>query len=169
MFATAELREVAEHVGFVGRSRPRRRVGRSDGPWYVQCTTVPLVDAALFVAGREEFGIAHQVIEICAAASGGARITRVVLEIGKLSAVLPDAVRFCFDAAAEGTVAEGAELEIIEVPGLVRCEDCGRETMGNRPLGHCACGGLSFESLAGAELRIKAMEVQRQQQGVEAS
>jgi Zn finger protein HypA/HybF involved in hydrogenase expression len=92
------------------------------------------VDAALLVAGREEFGIAHQVIEVCAAASGGARITRVVLEIGKLSAVLPDAVRFCFDAATEGTVAEGAELEIIEVPG--------------------------------AELRIKAMEVQRQQQGV---
>jgi hydrogenase nickel incorporation protein HypA/HybF len=127
------------------------------------------VDAALFVAGREEFGIAHQVIEICAAASGGARITRVVLEIGKLSAVLPDAVRFCFDAAAEGTVAEGAELEIIEVPGLVRCEDCGCETTGNRPLGHCACGGTSFESLAGAELRIKAMEVERQQQGVKAS
>lgn len=92
-----------------------------------------------------EFGIAHQVIEICAAASGGARITRVVLEIGKLSAVLPDAVRFCFDAATEGTVAEGAELEIIEVPGLGRCEACGRETNQDRPFGRCACGGTSFE------------------------
>jgi putative membrane protein len=117
------------------------------------------VDAALLVAGREEFGIAHQVIEICAAASGGARITRVVLEIGKLSAVLPDAVRFCFDAATEGTLAEGAELEIIEVPGVVRCEDCGREMTRDRRVGHCACGGSSFESLAGDELRIKAMEV----------
>lgn len=106
-----------------------------------------------------EFGIAHQVIEICAAASGGARITRVVLEIGKLSAVLPAAVRFCFEAATEGTVAEGAELEIIEVPGLVRCEDCGREMTRDRPFGRCACGGTSFERLAGDGLRIKAMEV----------
>lgn len=107
----------------------------------------------------QEFGIAHQVIEICEAASGGARITRIVLEIGKLSAVLPDAVRFCFDAATEATVAEGAVLEIIEVPGLGRCEDCGRETTQNRPFGCCACGGRSFEWLAGDELRIKALEV----------
>ena len=113
----------------------------------------------MLVAGHGEFGIAHQVIEICAAASGGARITRVVLEIGKLSAVLPDAVRFCFDAATEGTLAEGAELEIIEVSGLVRCEDCGREMTRDRRVGHCACGGSSFESLAGDELRIKAMDV----------
>lgn len=116
-----------------------------------------------------EFGVANEVIEICAAASGGARITRVVLEIGKLSAVLPDAVRFCFDAATEGTVAEGAELEIIEVPGLVRCEACGREMTRDRPLGHCACGGTSFESLAGDGLRIKAMEVNVQPQGVKVS
>lgn len=137
MFVTAGLREVAEHLRFVPRSLSRHSARQSNCPWYIQCTAWPLVDAALFIAGREEFGIAHQLIEICAAASGGARITRVALEIGKLSAVLPDAVRFCFDAATEGTVAEGAELEIIEVPG--------------------------------AELRIKAMEVQRQPQGVKAS
>ena len=86
-------------------------------------------------------------------------VRRVHLSIGRLSGVVPDAVRFCFDAATEGTPAEGAELEIIEVPGLVRCEDCGREMTRDRPLGHCACGGSSFESLAGDELQIKAMDV----------
>ena len=48
--------------------------------------------------------------------AAGAKVNRVVLEIGKLSAVLPDAVRFCFELCSEGTVVEGAELEIIETP-----------------------------------------------------
>ena len=106
-----------------------------------------------------ELGIVQQLVEICAAASGGARITRIVLEIGALSAVLPDAMRFCFDAATQGTVAQGAVLEIVEVPGLGRCRVCGRETPLDRPFAHCTCGGTDFESLAGDELTIKAMEV----------
>ena len=106
-----------------------------------------------------ELGLAQQVVEICAAASGGDRITRIVLEIGRLSAVLPDAMRFCFDAATEGTVAEGAVLEIVEIPGLGRCRACGRETEMDRPFARCACGETDFELLAGDELRIKAMEV----------
>ena len=106
-----------------------------------------------------ELGLAQQVVEICAAASGGDRITRIVLEIGRLSAVLPDAMRFCFDAVTEGTVAEGAVLEIVEIPGLGRCRACGRETEVDRPFARCECGETDFEWLAGDELRIKAMEV----------
>src|SRR6202022_1885001 len=69
------------------------------------------------VASMHELAIVEQVIEIAAASGGGARIARVVLEIGKLSAVLPDAVRFCFPLASEGTLLDGAELEIVETPG----------------------------------------------------
>ena len=52
-----------------------------------------------------ELGIVQQVIEIASQASGGRKVSKVVLEIGKLSAVLPDAVRFCFELCSEGTVA----------------------------------------------------------------
>ena len=106
-----------------------------------------------------ELGIVQQVVEIAAEASGGAPVGRIVLEIGKLSAILPDAVRFCFDLATEGTVAEGAVLEIIEIPGLARCRACRAELALDRPFGHCACGGSDLEWLAGDELRIKRMEV----------
>ena len=50
-----------------------------------------------------ELAIVESVIDACAERSGGARVTRVVLEIGKLSCVMPDAVRFCFELATEGT------------------------------------------------------------------
>jgi hydrogenase nickel incorporation protein HypA/HybF len=55
-----------------------------------------------------------------------ARVKRIVLEVGKLTAVLPDAIRFCFDVCSAETVAEGAELEIVETPGQARCRACGR-------------------------------------------
>ncbi len=87
------------------------------------------------------------------------RVTRVVLEIGKLSAILPDAVRFCFDLCTEGTVVEGATLEIIEVPGLARCRDCGRDVTLERPFGRCECGSTDLDWLSGDELKVKEFEV----------
>jgi hydrogenase nickel incorporation protein HypA/HybF len=106
-----------------------------------------------------ELGIVADVIETVCAASDGARVTRIVLEIGRLTAVLPDAVRFCFELASEGTLAEGAELEIVEVPGRARCRGCDGELQLDRPFGRCACGGSDLEWLAGEELTIKQMEV----------
>ena len=106
-----------------------------------------------------ELGIVTDVIETVCAASDGARVTRIVLEIGRLTAVLPDAVRFCFELASEGTLAEGAQLDIVEIAGRARCRACGAELELERPFGRCACGGTELDWLAGEELTIKQMEV----------
>jgi hydrogenase nickel incorporation protein HypA/HybF len=105
-----------------------------------------------------ELGITQEVIAMVAAHSQG-KVTRVVLEIGKLSAILPDAVRFCFDLCCEGTVLAGAELDIIEIPGRACCRDCGREVILDGPLGHCECGSCDLDWLSGGELRVKEYEV----------
>ena len=90
---------------------------------------------------------------------GGGKVTRIVLEIGKLSLVLPDALRFCFDLCCEGTVAEGASLEIIEIPGRARCLTCGAGVTLERAFGRCECGNTDLEWLSGEELRVKEIEV----------
>jgi hydrogenase nickel incorporation protein HypA/HybF len=105
-----------------------------------------------------ELGIAQEVVTLVAGHAGG-KVTRVVLEIGKLSAILPDAVRFCFDLCSEGTVVAGATLDIIEIPGRARCRDCGGEVVLDRPFGRCQCGGTDLEWLTGEELRVKEYEV----------
>jgi hydrogenase nickel incorporation protein HypA/HybF len=64
-----------------------------------------------------ELGIAAEVIDLACARSGGARVTRVVLAVGRDTCVLPDAIRFCFELACEGTPAEGARLDIVETAG----------------------------------------------------
>ena len=106
-----------------------------------------------------ELGIVQEIIALVTERAGGAKVTRVVLEIGKLTAVLPDAVRFCFDLCSEGTAAEGAALEIIETPGRARCRACGAGVILDRPFGRCACGGSDLEWLAGEELKVKEIEV----------
>lgn len=64
-----------------------------------------------------ELSITRNVVAICSEHAAGMRVTRVTLEIGKLAAVLPDSLRFCFDVCAKGTMLEGARLEIRETPG----------------------------------------------------
>ena len=106
-----------------------------------------------------ELSITRSVVAICAEHSRGARVTRVTLEIGKLSAVMPDAVRFCFDICAKATAVEGASLDIIEVPGLARCGDCGGDVPLNELFGRCRCGSANLTLIAGDELNVKEMEV----------
>jgi hydrogenase nickel incorporation protein HypA/HybF len=110
-----------------------------------------------------ELGITRSVVAICAehALQHGvnARVTRVTLEVGKLSAVMPDALRFCFDICAKDTLVDGAELEIVEIPGRGRCRGCGTEIDLAQLFGRCICGNTDLELLAGEELKIRTMEV----------
>lgn len=110
-----------------------------------------------------ELAIAQEIVAIVAERTGNARVSRIVVEIGRLCAVVPDALRFCFDLATEGTVAEGARLEIVEIPGLARCRACGGQVILDRPFGRCACGATDLDWLAGEELRIKAVEMAHQE------
>lgn len=107
-----------------------------------------------------ELGITRNIVAIVAEHANGAKVQRVSLEIGKLSAIMPDAVRFCFDVCCQGTVLEGAKLEIIEIPGLARCRHCGAEVFLEQPFGICSCGSVELDLINGEELKIKEMEIE---------
>jgi len=106
-----------------------------------------------------ELSITNGIVEYCAERAGAERVTRVRLEIGQLSAVLPDAVRFCFDVCARNTVVEGALLEIIETPGRALCRDCNGEMAMTQLFGRCRCGGANLLVTAGEELMIREMDL----------
>jgi hydrogenase nickel insertion protein HypA len=74
-----------------------------------------------------------QLVEDTARRENAQRVKLVVLEIGRLSSVQPDALRFCFDAVTRGGIARDAALEIVDVPGAAgacnarrrcRCRNC---------------------------------------------
>ena len=53
------------------------------------------------------------IVEDAARSGGFKQVRTVVLEIGALSTVEVEALRFCFDAVMRDTVAEGAQMEVI--------------------------------------------------------
>ena len=106
-----------------------------------------------------ELAVTQEIVAAAARRAAGGRVSRVVVEIGRLSAVLPDAVRFCFDLCAEGTALEGAVLEIERPPGRARCRACAAHVELVRPFGRCACGSSDLEWLSGEELNLKKVEV----------
>jgi hydrogenase nickel incorporation protein HypA/HybF len=108
-----------------------------------------------------ELSVTRSVIAIVSEKAAGQRVTRIRLEIGRLSAILPEAVRFCFDVCARGTLLEGAALEIIEIPGQGRCSECGSESSMARPFGRCPlCANGVLRPFSGEELNVKEMEVE---------
>ncbi len=107
-----------------------------------------------------EMGITRNIVSIVAEHAASRPVKRVRLEIGALTAVIPDAIRFCFDVASRGTVLDGAELEIIEIPGRARCRTCGAEIVPATLVPRCPCGSLDVEKLAGEELNIKEYELE---------
>jgi hydrogenase nickel incorporation protein HypA/HybF len=106
-----------------------------------------------------ELGITQEILEILLQNADDRKVTRVVLEIGKLSCVLPDAVQFCFELCAAGTLAEGAALEIVQPPGRGRCRKCNTELDMDAAFTRCGCGSCDLEWLSGEQLKIKLMEV----------
>jgi hydrogenase nickel incorporation protein HypA/HybF len=106
-----------------------------------------------------ELSIAQSIVEMVGERAGDARVHRLTLVIGRLSGVMPDALRFCFDVCSKDTVLEGAILEIIEPSGRGRCPDCGREQEITSLFDTCVCGAAGLDCIAGDELRIKQMEM----------
>ena len=106
-----------------------------------------------------ELGITRNIVDIVSERAGAAKVIRVSLQIGALSAVAPAAIRFCFDVVSKGTVLEGAELQIEEIPGRARCNTCGSEFAIEQPYGRCGCGSSSLRCITGEELKIKEMEI----------
>ena len=107
-----------------------------------------------------ELGITRNIVAIVGEASKGKPVRRVTLEIGKLSGVVADAIVFCFDAVAHGTVVEGATLEILEIEGRARCEICCAEFCVPGFFAACACGSRRLAHIAGEELNIKTIEIE---------
>ena len=105
-----------------------------------------------------ELGITRNIVAIVSERAGAMRVKRVALEIGKLSAIVPDAIRFCFDVCSQGTPLEGAELDIREIAGRGRCLVCGEILELEKPFGKCACGSGQIQCIAGEEMKIKEME-----------
>jgi hydrogenase nickel incorporation protein HypA/HybF len=106
-----------------------------------------------------ELGIALELVDLVTERARGARVKRVVVEVGVLTAVLPEALHRCFELACEGTALAGATLGVISEPARARCRACSLESRQTSLVARCDCGAWDFEWLSGSELRVRELEV----------
>ena len=111
-----------------------------------------------------EMGIAMQIVEIAIASIPAdlknAQVKRVNIKVGKLAAVVPESLQFCFQIAVQDTPLCDAELYIEEIPLRIRCADCNVEWVAHEPVFLCRkCNGTSVKMLSGRELDITSIEV----------
>ena len=101
-----------------------------------------------------------QVIEQSAVEQGYSRVKTVWLEIGQLSGVELEAMRFGFEVVTRGSLADGARLEIVELPGQAWCMKCAKTVRVAQRFDECpACGSYQLQVTGGEEMRIKELEV----------
>ncbi len=106
-----------------------------------------------------EMAITQSVVDAVCEHAAGRRVHSVKLEIGELCALVPDSMLFCFELATQGTVADGALLDLDVHPGAACCRTCQRVFELHDLILLCPCGSADVEILAGRELKILSMEV----------
>ena len=100
------------------------------------------------------------IVEQAARQHAASRVTGVRLEIGTLSQVEPDALRFCFEAVQRASIADGAPLEIDRTPGRAWCMPCGLDVALDRLGEPCPrCGGYQLQVTQGEAMRVKDIEI----------
>jgi len=111
-----------------------------------------------------EMGIAMEIIEIAEASipagMNAVQVESVNLRVGKLSAIVPESLTFCFGVAIKDTRLEGAQLNIEQVPVVAMCKDCDATWTIDEPAFTCPkCKSGSIELISGKELDIVSIEV----------
>jgi hydrogenase nickel incorporation protein HypA/HybF len=112
-----------------------------------------------------EFSIAESIIKIIkkeAGNNGFKRIKAVILKIGVLRSVVPQALKEAFKIAGKGTVVENAKLGIKSVPFKMVCAKCESIYRSSNTSGIASscrkCGSKDVEIRSGNELIIESIE-----------
>jgi hydrogenase nickel incorporation protein HypA/HybF len=88
------------------------------------------------------------------------KVKVVYLEIGKLSSIEPEALRFGFDIVMKNSIADNARLDIIEIDASAWCFNCEQIIIIEQRYDPCPlCGAVKLDIKQGEQMRIKELEV----------
>ncbi len=111
-----------------------------------------------------EMSLCESVLHILqenAKSQGFERVKTVWLEIGALSGVEVEAMRFSFDVVCKNSLAHDAKLEIVNLPALAWCMMCAKTIEIQQRFDPCPdCGSHQLQISQGEEMRIKELEVE---------
>ncbi len=102
-------------------------------------------------------------VEAKATEEGAGRVSEVELLVGRLAGIEPESLRFCFEAAAKGTVLDGARLAIEAPEGVGECLECATRFPVSFYYAECpACRSLRVRIVSGEEFKIKSFTIEEE-------
>jgi len=111
-----------------------------------------------------ELSIASSIIEIAedeVKKADAQKVLEIDLDIGLLGGVVIEAMEFAMDVAVKNTVLEDAKVIINQIPGMAKCQECGKEHEVEDLFSPCPnCNSYRNEIISGRELRIGSLIVE---------
>ncbi|TLU55908.1 MAG: hydrogenase maturation nickel metallochaperone HypA [Chlorobium sp.] len=113
-----------------------------------------------------EMSIAMSIVESVVAHAqkeGALRISGVELLVGKLAGIEAESLKFCFSAAAAGTLAAKALLVVEEPEGVGECGECGMRFQVTFYYAECPkCRSLRITIVSGEEFLIQSITIEEE-------
>jgi hydrogenase nickel incorporation protein HypA/HybF len=105
-----------------------------------------------------EFGLCEGVLAAVRQRAGGRKVAGVRVRFGVRHAVDSESLAQAFSVVAEGTEAAGAAVELVTVPALICCRDCGFGGETTDLLAVCpSCSGTDVELSGGDEMVLESI------------
>ena len=115
-----------------------------------------------------EYGLCEDIVAAVRRRAGGRTVSRVRVEIGARHAAFKEPMAQAFTAAASGTEAADATLEIVPVPASLRCRRCRHQAKTTDLLAVCpVCGSDEVDLDGGDELTLIELESATARAGTE--
>ena len=107
-----------------------------------------------------EVSLGEAILDAVERRAAGRKVRRVKVRVGTLHHVVGPALDQGFAMVSEGSVAEGAELEMVVVPMTVTCRACGEHHHDETMRFVClACGSGEIDVEGGEELMLESLEL----------
>jgi hydrogenase nickel incorporation protein HypA/HybF len=110
-----------------------------------------------------ELSIADNIVDIIRQNVDKERLSSVrsvFLKVGTFSGVVPDSLEFAYQAITASTDLEQSLLVIENIPFVIHCAECKKDSTGEEGISICSlCGSIDTAIISGKELQIKEIEL----------
>jgi hydrogenase nickel incorporation protein HypA/HybF len=105
-----------------------------------------------------ELGLCTSIVDAVERRAGDRPVAGVRVQVGRLHHVHPEAFDQSFAVAALGTVAEGADAELVLLPVRAGCSSCSATWECDETPSACpTCGSVDIELRGGDELLLESV------------
>ncbi|MDI6645121.1 MAG: hydrogenase maturation nickel metallochaperone HypA [Methanobacteriaceae archaeon] len=104
-------------------------------------------------------------------------ITEVSIELGEMTLLNPEQLKFMIEVLSEDTLLEGAEIIIETIPLEIKCQSCGYsgktssdELDHYAPIINCPeCESMELEIITGRECNVKSIKIEKSDENAQDS